>query len=1457
MPAVFISHSSRDGAAAEKIKTVLFDWGFERTFLDFDKDSGIGAGEDWEKRLYTELTRCHAVILLLTPNWVESKWCFAEFAQARALGKVILPLICTPLGEAIVLPGVQAIDFVDWQSDGLDRLSHTLCAITEDLARGFTLSPHRPPYPGINSFEEEDAAIFFGRDEETRIVIERLDARRAQGGTRFVVLIGASGAGKSSLIKAGVLPQLARRRNQWLVFPTMRPEKAPLETFAKILSEIPNRPRAWREWHYLLSCADGAAEVGELAKDLRIGASRAATLLFPIDQVEELFTIADSDERSAFLSLIARLLDPRLDLPIIVIATGRADVLQGLLETSELAHLTETIQLAPMPLDRVPQLVEGPAAVCALGVERGLAERIKCDVERPEALPLLAYTLRLLHQRCLQDKRLTLSAYAELGDPQSGLSPVQNSVRLAADSAIAVTSPSDAELLALRDAFVPHLVRLRLEDGARVRQVASMASLPLDADRLIRALTTARLLIMRTENGEPVVEVAHESLFAAWPTLVTWLDEEQAFLIDVERIKHSFEAWSKTPEKHRSEALLTGLLLANACDWLLTHPQRFVAVEMEKLRIFIDESALADKIARNRSQTLRRRLFQATVVASFIFLAASLITGWQYFRAENARKIAAEEEMIAKDQRDRAKKSLTTAQLNESRFLTSMAETESHNGNFERAGLIARLALPTDMRNPDRPLWAPAVSILSKVHSLDRVVAVLEGHTSSVWAAVWSSDATQVLTVSSDKTARIWDSKTGALRTVLPVQPAAVVAGSWSPDGERFVTASGKNARIWETTNGRSITILDGHTDVIWSAAWSPDGKRIATASSDKSVRIWDSTTGAQLAILVGHTDVVWSVAWSPDGNQVATGSADKTIRIWDARSGVPSAELTQHTGAVHSVAWSPDGTKIVSASDDNTARIWDAVDHNQISVLSGHKGAVIEAVWSPHGARIATASQDNTARIWDAKTEATIAVLEGHSNSVRSVAWSSDGTRLVTASWDKTARIWNAKTSEDIESLTGHTDWVYSAVWSPDGTRVATASEDKTARVWDFNMRAELMTLSGHTDRVRSAKWNPDGTRIVTASWDKTARIWDANSGAELSQLKGHTRGLNDAAWSPDGKRIVTASLDGTAKIWDVETNNLLLDLVGHTDAVMSAAWNPDGTLVVTASGDKTARIWDAKTGMQLKELIGHTDTVNSAAWSPNGNQILTAARDDTARVWDANSGTQLEVLEGPSDHIWSASWSPDGVRILTCSGENVAQIWDAQTGATIRVLAGHANGVWSGEYSPNGQLIATASRDNTVRFWQAWPLLTADTVEYMSLVAVRSLRTDELASLFMEAPSVISTATAGFNVHGENVAAMTIAQLQAAADAGDPFAHRRLAELYELGEQVGEDIETAVYHHAVEARLFEISGQESEAATARARRGSDARAISIQAATEAAYKALDWRQTPKSVLSTNTKQP
>ena len=598
-----------------------------------------------------------------------------------------------------------------------------------------------------------------------------------------------------------------------------------------------------------------------------------------------------------------------------------------------------------------------------------------------------------------------------------------------------------------------------------------------------------------------------------------------------------------------------------------------------------------------------------------------------------------------------------------------------------------------------------ALSVFQGLRATDAQIAVLSGHGDFIRHAAFSPDGARIVTASDDRTARVWDARTGIELAVLSGHGDRVACAAFSPDGTRIVTASGdKTVRIWDARTGTQLVMLSGHADRVESATFSPDGARIGTASADRTARVWDARTGMQLVTLSGHGDRVESIAFSPDGARIVTASWDKTARVWDARTGAQLAVLSGHENFVLSAVFSPDGTRIVTASWDATARIWDALMAKQLSVLTDHNGYYMEsAVFSPDGMRIVTASDDKTAQIWDARLGKQLAVLSGHGDRVYSAGYSPDGMHIVTASLDKTARVWDANIGKQLAVLSGHGDVVASAAYSRDGTRIVTASSDHTARIWDARLGQQLAVLSGHGNFVYAAAFSPDGTRIVTASWDRTAGIWDVRSGTQLAVLSGHGDFLESAAYSPDGTRIVTASDDKSARIWNAHTGIQLTVLSGHGSRVYSAGYSPDGTHIVTASYDRSARIWDANTGSQLGVLSGHDDVVDFAAYSPDNTRIVTTSYDKTARIWDAHTGAQLVVLSGHGGYVLSAGYSPDGTRIVTASSDHTARIWDARTGTQLAVLTGHADVVETAMYSPDGARIITASDDKTARIWDA----------------------------------------------------------------------------------------------------------------------------------------------------------
>ena len=466
MARVFISHSSRDAEQASQIKSWLEGRGFEQIFLDFDKHGGIGPGADWERTLYREIERTQALIVILTPNWLESKWCFAEFTQARALGKAIFPVIASPEGDTLIAPDIQHLDITKDREGGLERLARSLSEIALDAQGQFEWNNSRPPYPGLLSFEEADAAVYFGRDDDIRSVIERLNARRVQGGNRLIALLGASGSGKSSLMRAGVLPRLKRDTANWIVLPPFRPQARPMDEFARALALALGKGPAWRQLRDEFKDGDFLNAVTEAVHDLQTKHDAlGAQVLVTIDQAEELLGAVEPEQQTRFFESLNAMLGG--DVPIIVVMALRSDYLGKLQTQKDLTARFDEISLKPMPLERIQQIIRGPAQVAGMRVDDDLIARATADAETEDALPLLAFALRELFDRFGEDGDLTLREYEALGDPAAGLTPLENAVRRAADDVIETTGPSEEDLRALRDAFVPAMVRVNSQGGVR------------------------------------------------------------------------------------------------------------------------------------------------------------------------------------------------------------------------------------------------------------------------------------------------------------------------------------------------------------------------------------------------------------------------------------------------------------------------------------------------------------------------------------------------------------------------------------------------------------------------------------------------------------------------------------------------------------------------------------------------------------------------------------------------------------------------------------------------------------------------------------------------------------------------------------------------------------------------------------------------------------------------------
>jgi WD40 repeat protein len=484
---------------------------------------------------------------------------------------------------------------------------------------------------------------------------------------------------------------------------------------------------------------------------------------------------------------------------------------------------------------------------------------------------------------------------------------------------------------------------------------------------------------------------------------------------------------------------------------------------------------------------------------------------------------------------------------------------------------------------------------------------VLKGHETSVTSAIFSPDGTRILTQHTDCSAHLWDSSSGRELLELEahywtslqefegavfrsLEPEGWLSSAvFSPDGLRVLTVlSDKTARIWDGSSGDDIMVLQGHQSDICAAVFSPDGLKVLTVSSDFSIRIWGTSTGSEQLLLPKHEHRIESAMFSPNGFKVLTVSSDFTARCWDGLSDCHLLDFDGHERKVSSVEFSSDGSRVLTtATEEKTCLLWDSSSGIEPKSLRGHNKRIVYAVVSPDGSKALTASWDMTARIWVASTGTELATLKGHEHFVYSGIFSPDGSTVLTVSADKTARIWDASNGKELLVLKGHDGSVTSGVFSPDGTKVLTSSSDRTARLWDSLTGAELFVFRDHEAGLKSATFSPDGLRVLTCSGVKTASIWDASSGVPLLVIHWQIGSVKSAVFSSDGSKVLTVSSDPwdrTTRVWDTSSGAELacLPIKGFFSRAVSYQ---DSFELVDSSGETLYR-WEYGTQISDSDI-------------------------------------------------------------------------------------------------------------------------------------------------------------------------------------------------------------------------------------------------------------------------------
>ena len=1141
----------------------------------------------------------------------------------------------------------------------------------------------RNPYKGLRPFLESDAGDFFGREAFIERLLERLSRPNSAG--RFLAVVGPSGSGKSSVVGAGLVAAIRRGAipgsEGWFVT-EMHPGHHPFEELDAALMCVAVRPPAGLIAR-LESGPRGLLDVANaiLPKDTE--------LLLVVDQFEETFTLAESEDDRALLLESLRVATADPSSRVRVIATLRADFYDRPLRYPRMGPLlgSATEVLSPLTPEELERAIVRPAERSGLTVDSALVPQMAADVaEQPGALPLVQYALTELYDR-RRDGRLTLEAYREIGG-------VGGALAASAEHLYATRNPNGRE--AVRQLFL-RLVTLG-EGSADTRRrvpLSELSALEVDASAMesaIDAYGRHRLLTFDRDPStrEPTVEVAHEALLGAWERLSGWIDQAREDVRMHRRLSNAASEWESSARE--SSFLLAGSRLDQFEAWRVTTSLALGPDERGYLASSItlrDEERVKEAARRDRERTLERRsvkrlrtLVAVLAVAAVVGASLTLVAKNQSTRAERESRIAVARELAA----------------------ASVASLEEA---AERSILLAIEAIETT-RDADGSVLPEAEEALHRAVVASRIVLSVPG----VGGALdWSPRGVFVTEGEEDTgVIDIRDATTGESVLSFPGHDVDVNGVAFSADGSMLATTGDDGAlKLWDPTTGDNLWTFAG-SGAVWNPSFSADGSLVAAAWGDEGkVRVFDTSEGRPIRVFKG-LEAPEDTTFSPDGRMLAVSSYTFGTVAFDLASRRIAFRLH---GGINASAWSPDGLRIATAGVDGTARLWDGRTGEPLFNLFGHRAPSPSVDWSPDGSRLVTASLDGTAKVWEVfETEGREQITlsaQDRSAGLATAVFSPDGTQVMTSAGPTATKVWDVGISGDAEWLNLPTQPDSGGVeFLPDGRRLASTNEDGEIAIWDLQTGRELRTIRVGGSLINSFDVTADGSVIAAGRNNGLATAWDVSTGEELFSTQHHAEVI-DVEWSPDGEHLVTATWPGPIRILDA-TGDVVRRLNEEGNIYFtSARFSSDGRFVVTTvrparggSQDFRQTIWDWERGRVVGSIDprdGRNDTY-LAVFDPTGRLIATNGS-DFPTIWHVETGRSVVVLATHTGDLPDIVFSPDGSRLATAGSDGIVRLFDTTSGEQVLALRGHERAVASLAFSPDGTMLASRSLDGTVRIW------------------------------------------------------------------------------------------------------------------------------------------------------------